>query len=168
MFNQPIHLIMKKTGLLLAGTLLLLFSAQMQLFSQSSEIFDQIRNEEFQTEWSVYYQDDVIRISLKYSDCSDPANGIYPEYLLFKIENLTAGRVHAYREWSFDYDGRRMSKNDTDEELVKVTLEGMEILEASCSNDENKKLRIYVQDKMRITSSALTDFALIELNVFEL
>ncbi len=159
---------MKKTSLLFAGAFMLLISVQLQLFSQSSEIFNQIRNQDFQTEWSEYYQDDVIRISVKYSDCSDPANGIYPEYLLFKVENKTANRIHAYWEWSFDYDGKRMSKNESDEELVKVTLEGKESMEASCSNDENKKLRIYVQDRMRITSSALTNFAVVDLNVFEL
>lgn len=159
---------MKKTGLLFIGAFLLLISAQLQLFSQSSETFTQIRNQDFQSEWSVYYQDDVIRISMKYSDCSDPANGIYPEYLLFKVDNKTSNRIHAYWEWSFEYDGKKMSKNEGDEELVKVTLEGMESFEASCKNDDNKKLRIYVQDKMRITSSALTDFAVVDLHVFEL
>lgn len=154
--------------MLFAGVLMLLISAQLPLLSQSSEIFSKIRNQDFQTEWSEYYQDDVIKISVKYSDCSDPANGIYPEYLLFKVDNKSNQRVHAYWEWSFDYDGKKMSKNESDEELVKVTLEGLESLEASCKNDENKKLRIYVQDKMRITSSALTDFAMVELNVFEL
>ena len=69
----------------------------------------------------ILYRQTLIRIFVKYSDCSDPENGIYPEYLLFKVENVTASEVHAYWEWSFAYDGRTMSKNDTDEELVKIS-----------------------------------------------
>ena len=116
----------------------------------------------------MFQETELIRISVKYSDCSDPDNGVYPESLLFKVENLSARRIHAYWEWSFDYDGINTSKNESDEELVKITMEGFQTIEGDCYDRSLNKFKIYVQDRISTQNSSLTDFSILELNVFEL
>lgn len=159
---------MKKPLRVIVGMALLLISCQLSLMAQKANIFEHIKNHEFTDNWIVLQEDDLVRISVKYSDCSDPANGFYPEYLLFKVENKSDTRIHTYWKWNFAYNGKTASKSESDEELVKLTLDGFKSVEGVCSHGSNDKLRLFVREREGRTNSILTDFSVTDFHVFKL
>lgn len=159
---------MNKLKLLLSGILVLFLLQGNFLFGQERALFERINNQDFQKEWTVYHEDDLVSIYVKYSDCSDPANGIYPEYLLFKVENKTTQPVKVSWNWAFSYDGRVMSNGASEEEHVTLNLPGFASEEASCGGNDSKRLRLYVQDVHLNSNSVLTTFDFMNLSVVKL
>lgn len=160
---------MKRNKLLYAMLFLLLFIIQGKTaIAQSSELLNEFNAHAYHSDWKIYKQTEQLNIYYKYSDCSDIQNGIYPEFLLFKVENLTQDKLYTYWNWEFAYDGRIMSREGSDENLVQLTLEPKLSLEASCDFNEYSILKIYIQDKQDSQSSKLTAFSILDLNIFEL
>jgi hypothetical protein len=160
---------MKKKQFPILELAVLLFLLQgLQTIGQETPVFEKFSNHSYHSDWVTHHETDQIRILVKYSDCSDLQNGIYPEYLLFKVENLTNKEVYAYWTWSFAYNGKTTSVEGSDENLVQVRLQPGLSSEGSCVYDEFHKLKIYVQDKNDPSMSQLTSFSINDLNVFEL
>ena len=101
----------------------------------------------------------------RYSDCSDPSNGFYPEYMLFKVENKTDKKVYVYWEYTRSYDGKE-ERAGIDENLVQVFLDPGATAEGSCSDVFKTKLGILVRNKVH--KSVLTEFDLNIINEYKL
>ena len=160
---------MKRNKLLYAMLFFLLFIIQgKSANAQSFELFSEINTHAYHSDWKIYKQTEQLNIYYKYSDCSDIQNGTNHEYLLFKVENLTQKKLYAYWNWEFAFNGKIMSVEGSDENLIQVTLEPDSDVEASCEYNEFSHLKIFVQDKKNAQISKLTAFSIIDLNVFEL
>ena len=77
-----------------------------------------------------------------YVDCSDPANGVYPERILFKVENKTNNKIYVYWDYVLEYNNKP-TNSSPDENLVQVTLEANQSIEGNCSNLHKTKLGIF-------------------------
>ena len=155
---------MKKLGIYL---FLMCYCFLTHVNAQESEVLEKTKTGSYDSDWVLFKEDNLVKIYSKYTNCSDPANGVYPEQLLFRVENKTNRKVYVYWNWSISYNGKLVTKAESDEDLVQVTLESGEIAEGGCSNDEFFKLRIFVKDSKN-NSSTLTDFAIVDFNSFEI
>jgi hypothetical protein len=83
------------------------------------------------------------------------------------VENKTDKPVYAYWYWKYYYDGIERTEGN-DENMIRVNLQPDESVEATCSPAENRTLRLFIQDKNNMEIPALTDFSMLDLNVYEL
>jgi hypothetical protein len=120
---------------------ILLFS--WSLFSQNNLVADLVPGN-YTNDWELSQSFEKVDIFTKYSDCSDPTNGFYPEQLLIKVTNKTNQKVYLYWEYETAYDGVT-SSSSTDERLVQIQLEPKQTIEGSCKNLHENRLGVFVR-----------------------
>lgn len=109
--------------------ILIFFS--INLFGQEKNQIPLDKNET----WNQFIHNDIISLSVKYADCSDPSNGIYRDYYFLRLENNTDSTVLV--DWHYDlyYDGECTTCVDADNEfLFRYELSPREIIEPNCDN----------------------------------
>jgi len=135
--------------------------------AQKNEVLSNMELGNYPTEWKLYKSVQFIDIYYKYSDCSDPSNGFYPEYILFKVKNKTDKKIYTYWEYTANYDDKP-SMASPDENLVQVKLQPNEVIEGTCANYHKTRLGIFVRLKNRQNLGLLTNFDLNEIKEFKL
>ncbi len=115
----------------------------ISLFSQNNLVVDLVPGN-YSTDWELKISADQLDIYSKYSDCSDPANGFYPEQILVKVTNKTSQKIYVYWEYETAYDGVP-STSSADERLVQIQLEPNQTLEGTCHSIHEKKLGVFVR-----------------------
>jgi len=143
----------------------------MMVFFQSFNLFAQLNIDqkvtkvEYTSDWVIYQSMELVNIYYKYSDCSDAANGFYPEYVLFKVENKTNEQVYVYWNYSVSINNE-IVENSSHENLVQVFLAPNEIKEGECKNVWENKLGVIVGDKK--SGKELSGFNLNDIKEFKL
>ena len=124
---------------------------------------DQFAIHAYSDDFVLFKHLDDIDIYYRYADCGDPANGFYPEYLLFKLVNRSDQSQRVTWWWKLHYNGK-LATDDyiSDEDKVEVILKPAEILQADC---RQKELSIFVQTYNNVSYSVLTDYSLHNLVV---
>jgi hypothetical protein len=140
---------------------LIAFLSVNNLFAQTNKVISMMEPGRYQKDWQLYSSHEFASIFYKYSDCSDPANGFYPEYILFKVQNKTTSKIYLHWEFASEYDGVQ-GKSAPDENLVQVQLEANQSLEGDCRNLAKTKLGLFVRLKDH-GQKMITDFKLIDL-----
>lgn len=84
----------------------------------------------YSIDWQIYESLDYVDVYYRYSDCSDPANGFYPEYILFKVVNKTDKKVYVYWDYTAQYDGNQDRVGDN-ENLVQIFLDPNQSIKGS-------------------------------------
>jgi hypothetical protein len=135
------------------------------LFAQTNEVIAKLVPGQYDSEWQLYRSYQLTDIFYKYSDCSNPANGFYPEYILFKVQNKTANKIYLYWEFTSEYDGIP-GKPGSNENLVQVQLEANQSLEGNCGNLHDTKLGLFV--RLKNQNQIITDFKLAGLKEYKL
>jgi len=160
---------MKRINNKFTKNMLMLFVALVLgvgVHAQTNSIIENITYGEYNNDWQLYKSLELADIYFKYSDCSDPANGFYPEYILFKVQNKTANKIYIHWEFNTEYDGIP-SKSSSDENLVQVKLEANQAMEGRCRNLAESKLGLFVRLKEQ-SQQKLTDFNLADLKEYKL
>lgn len=141
---------------------ILLFS--WNLFSQNNLVADLVPGN-YTNDWELSQSFEKVDIFIKYSDCSDPANGFYPEQLLIKVTNKTNQKVYLYWEYEKAYDGIA-SSSSADERLVQIQLEPNQTIEGACNNIHENRLGVFVRfiGKQPVLSSLI----LSNINIYNL
>ena len=152
---------------LVGSVALLLLLLNCNVWSQKADILNSIKTQNYQVNWSVYLENDDILIEWKYSDCSDPKNGYFPEYILFKITNKTSKKLSVEWDWFYEYAGIVQSSEILDEDHVKMTLEAQEAKEGQCTHSNLNHLRMYVRNQKAKNPTPLTDFNFNNLTINE-
>lgn len=98
----------------------------------------------YSNDWELAETFEQVDIYMKYSDCSDPSNGFYPEQMLFKVTNKTNDRIYLYWEYETMY-GDIPSTSSADERLVQIQLEPNQTIEGSCNTIHEYKLGVFVR-----------------------
>jgi len=153
-----------KKKLLRVSILLLLFLLTVKAFPQDREIFNKISTHQYGHEWVTYLETDQVIIKTLYSDCSDPANGFYFEYLLFKVINKTSQNIVVKWDWGYTYNNQPRPEESDDEISVSLNLMALKAHESSCGAGGNL-LKLFVRDKSIDSSNVLTSFSINNLNV---
>jgi len=148
--------------------LLSIVSLAFMLFASDAEaqehnVLSEIELGNYMQEWKMLKTMELADIFYKYSDCSDPSNGVYPERILFKVVNKTDNKVYVYWEYLLEYDNQPANASPN-ENLVQVHLEPNQSLEGNCDNLHQTKLGIFFRYKDQQT--ILTDFQLDDLNEY--
>ena len=141
----------------------LLFTAALQ--AQSNQVIANISPGEYSNNWELFKSTELVNIYYMYVDCSDPANGVYPEQILFKVENKTNSKIYVYWDYALEYNNKP-TNSSPDENLVQVTLEANQSTEGSCDNLYKTKLGIFFRDKEH--EHILTDFQFKNLSEYKL
>lgn len=113
------------------------------VFGQNNLIADLIPGN-YSDNWELSASFDQVDIYIKYSDCSDPDTGFYPEQILFKVTNKTSDKIYLYWEYETAYDGIP-STSSVNERLVQVQLEPNQTLEGACNNIHENRLGVFVR-----------------------
>jgi len=153
---------MKKLSLLLF--LIIVFQG-FNLFAQNS-ILGSVESKKYSEEWIMYKSLELVDIYYKYCDCSDAANGFYPEKVLFKFENKTKDQVYVYWTYSTSFDNE-ISEGATNEKIVNIILAPNEIKEGDCETSWNTKLGVIVGSKVqdyKFSGLEMTDIREFKLN----
>jgi len=158
---------MRKENLLKRMPLLIVFLIFFitQAEAQENEVISNLEYENYSQNWEIYESFELVDIFYRYSDCSDPVNGVYPEHLLFKVVNKTNKKIYVYWEFVLFYNNQP-EQPAPDENLVQVHLGPNERLEGTCDNLHQTKLGVFFRYKEKET--LLTDFQFNELNEFKL
>ena len=154
---------MKKKNLLFVVFFFLVGASS--LFAQQNKAVTNLELGDYANEWAIYESMEFVDILYRYSDCSDPANGFYPEYILFKIVNKTKNDVYVYWEYETEYNGVK-SKAIPNENLVQVKLEPLQEIEGDCESLHETKLGIFV--RLKNYDKSISDFKFIELKEYKL
>lgn len=130
-----------------------------QTFSQTKIPVDIFANHAYSANWVPFMEDDKVAVLYKYSDCSDPLNGIYPEKVLFKVTNKTNSKVYVLWDYYIEYtDGNIIApKEGSNENTVQLTLLTNESAEGSCSATVGNKLHAFVRMKDDANNVVLKD-----------
>lgn len=153
-----------KREFLRISILMVLLVLSVKAFSQDREIFNKISSQQYDQEWVVYLETDQVIIKTFYSDCSDPANGFYFEYLLFKVINKTSQHMVINWDWDYTYDNQPRHEESDDEISVSLRLMPSQELASSCAPGESL-LKHFVRDKSNSGSKVLTSFTINNLQV---
>lgn len=125
--------------------------------------FERFISHDYSDDFELFKHMDDIDIYFKYADCGDPANGFYPEYLLFKLVNTSDQSQHVTWWWKLYYDGKLATDNYvSDEDKVELILNPGEIVQADCKKNT---LSIFVQIYDSSKGSILTEYYLDNLAV---
>ena len=151
----------RKNSLLLIIMLLL----NITLMAQSNSALVNIKPGEYDSVWKLFESTELVNIYFKYSDCSDPVNGVYPEQILFKVENKTNNKIYVYWDYLLEYNNKPPNSS-ADENLVQVTLEAMQSIEGNCTNMHQTKLGIFY--RYIKGQDVLTDFQFTNLSEHKL
>jgi hypothetical protein len=154
---------MKKKNLLFVIFFLLVGASSM--FAQQNKAVANLELGNYANDWAIYESMEFVDILYRYSDCSDPANGFYPEFILFKVVNKTKNDVYVYWEYEAEY-GNVESKASPNENLVQVKLKSLESIEGNCDNFYKTKLGIFV--RLKNHGDAISDFKFTELKEYKL
>lgn len=119
----------------------------------------------YSSDWELKGSWDQVDIFTKYCDCSDPANGFFPENILFKVTNKTDRRIYLYWNYSVAYGGTPTTASN-DENLVQITLEPGQSLEGTCDNRHQNKLGVFVRYIGQ--EPVLSSLILKDINIFNL
>lgn len=128
-------------------------------FSQTKIPVDIFVNHAYSANWIPFMEDDKVIVQYKYSDCSDPLNGIYQEKILFKVINKTKSKVYVLWDYFQEYsDGNIIAPKDGSiENTVQLTLLSNEYAEGSCSPAVGNKLNAFVRMKDDKTNVVLKE-----------
>jgi len=154
---------MKKKSLLFV--ILFVLVGISSIFAQQNKAIANMELGSYANDWKMYETMKFVDIFYRYSDCSDPVNGFYPEYILFKVVNKTKKDIYVYWEYEAEYNGEE-SKAIPNENLVQVQLQPLQTLEGNCKSINKTKLGIYV--RMKNYDKVISDFKFIELKEFKL
>lgn len=113
------------------------------------------------TQWSGYFANDDLTVSVRYADCHYPEKGVNNRYLLIRMVNLSAQPLEVSYDLDRSYNGKAISPD------VKghiLTLAPGQTVEASC-DDLNAGLHIYAKILGLEAKSVLSDFAITNLNI---
>jgi len=149
--------------------MLMLFIALVvgvSVYAQKNPVIEYITCGVYNNDWQLYKSLELADIYFKYSDCSDPANGFYPEYILFKVQNKTANKIQIQWDFNTEYNGIP-SKSSSNENHVQVQLEANQAMEGRCRNLAESKLGLFVRLKAQ-SQQKLTDFNLVDLKEYKL
>ncbi|WP_321997892.1 hypothetical protein [Draconibacterium orientale] len=126
------------------NTLLFFFLllSTVALRAQSNPVIASITPGEYSTDWELFESTELVNIYYMYVDCSDPVNGVYPEQILFKVENKTNSKIYVYWDYVLEYNNKP-TKSSPDENLVQVTLDANQSTEGNCANLHKTKLGIF-------------------------
>lgn len=116
-----------------------------------------------QNDWATFYNDNVVSIDYRYDDCHRPEDGIHKQNVHLKFSNLTNQRVVVSYQKSTSYNNKPAATSGA-ENTFTVTLKPGEILEGSCGL-KDKRLYIFVKMLDGTSSSVLTAFDLVNINV---
>ena len=159
---------MKKTNPIDIKNILLFFMFLLSttaLRAQSNPVIASISPGEYNIDWELFKSTELVNIYYKYVDCSDPANGVYPEQILFKVENKTNNKIYVYWDYVLEYNNKP-TNSSPDENLVQITLEANQSTEGSCDNLHKTKLGIFYRYKEH--EHILTNFQLKDLSEHKL
>lgn len=131
----------------------------IQPVSQTKISADIFLNHQYSASWMQFTEDDKVIVQYKYSDCSDPLNGVYPEKVLFKVTNKTNSKVYVLWDYFMEYtDGNIVApKEGSNENTVQLTLLSNESAEGSCSPAVGNKLHAFVRMKDDANNVVLKD-----------
>lgn len=108
------------------------------------------------TDWSTYYENDQVRISIKNSDCDYPEKGVHNRYLFLKLENLTTNTVAVSYNLNRSYNGKELS---ADKSNFEFNVNAQSAISAKCAD---------LKDGLHLFSSMLNVEATSKLSGFEL
>jgi hypothetical protein len=118
----------------------------------------------YSADWELKGSFDQVDIFTKYCDCSDPANGFFPEKILFKVTNKTGQKIYLHWNYETAY-GVNPSSVAGDENLVQITLEPNQSLEGTCSNHQ-ARMDVFV--RFIGQQPVLSSLILKDINIFNL
>ncbi len=116
-----------------------------------------------QTDWTSFYNDNVVSIEYRYDDCHRPADGIHNQNINLKFTNLTQGKVSVSYHKSTSYNNKPAAQPGA-ENTFTVSLKPGEVLEGICGL-KDKRLSIFVKMLDGTSQSVLTAFDLVNITV---
>jgi len=158
----------KKSFLIELGIFLLVLFFTLPVQGQKAEVLKKIQSGTYSNSWDLVMENEKIAIFTKYSDCSQPSEGFFFEYLLFKVENKTGNRVYVTWDFDYSYDNKTRDPESDDEIFVNCIVEPLTSVEASCLSNENRHLRLFVREKNKAGASQLTNFSINSLKISNL
>lgn len=95
--------------------------------------------------WSSYYEDENVKISYQFSDCSDQSNNLHLRFCFLKIENKTTRQINIQYEVGNEDPSHKKSVYGKQTVDYSVVLAPKEIQIGDCSSI-NGALKIYVKN----------------------
>jgi|SRR5690606_36069221 len=113
---------------------------------------------------SVYFSNNQIEISYTKADCNDVANGIFKQYLLLQVKNLTSEPLKVSFKKELWYNDKCTNcDSNSPEHISVIELQPGATEMASCEN-KDKTLKIFLK-MLNLQSSVLTKFELKNITI---
>jgi len=158
---------MKLLHLLRILVILITFSGTHNLYAQTFEPtnFVDLKITD-PTNWTVYFEDNSIKIEYRLSDC-DPEIGYDNQSILLRVENKTGQSVELKWHSNLYYDGECKTCDYEYEHISVFNLTANQIVEGDCSLYSDRYLKFFVRfnDADYQKGSVLTGFELGNLTI---
>ncbi len=113
---------------------------------------------------TVYFSNNQIEISYTKTDCNDAANGIFKQYLLLQVKNLTSEPLKvSFKKELWYNDTCTNCESNSPEHISVIELQPGATETASCENND-KTLKIFTK-MLNLNASVLTKFELKKITV---
>ncbi|MCF8257381.1 MAG: hypothetical protein K9J06_07510 [Flavobacteriales bacterium] len=118
-------------------------------------------------DWKTESEQDGVTVLSRTADCSDPANGIFNDYLLLKVVNANDHQVSISFYRSAWFDGRcNGCQEPTEEHRTVLTLGPTSMAEGTCASGD-KQLKVFSKKRDIPGIARLTRFEVGNLSVTE-
>lgn len=131
-------------------------------FSLSAQSIVEVELGKTNNEWTLYHSESGVNFYYKHINCDDPANGLYQESIVIRIENTNNKSVDVSFNSKLWYDGAMTQDGTNPENEVNLQIAANDDIFGECGQHGVNELKIFIgftdkEDVSRLTSFALTN-----------